>query len=87
MGYDFLNIVIDKFKTDDFKKYDRWDDGYIFRKAWEEHPEIPSRDVVGPHKLQPYAHVVRYGLFAKYIEHDKGCHSRKYKVFKDSTRW
>ena len=85
-GYDFLNIVIDKFRTDEFKKYDRWDDGYVFRKVWEEHPEIPSRDVVGPHSLKPFSHVVRYGIFAKYLTHDKGIHTHKYKIFTDSTK-
>ena len=85
-GFEFLQIVIDSFISGDYRKYDRWDDGYVFRKIWEEHPEIPSRDVVGPHSLKPFSHVVRYGMFAKYLEHDKGSHTRKYGIFKDSTK-
>ena len=85
-GFDFLKIVIDSFTGGDYRKYDRWDDGYVFRKIWEEHPEIPSKDVVGPHPLKPFSHVVRYGMFAKYLEHDKGSHTRKYGIFTDSTR-
>jgi hypothetical protein len=85
-GFDFLQIVINSFITGDYRKYDRWDDGYVFRKIWEEHPEIPSKDVVGPHQLKPFSHVVRYGMFAPYLEHDKGSHTRRYKIFTDSTR-
>ena len=85
-GFDFLQIVIDSFTSGDYRKYDRWDDGYVFRKIWEEHPEIPSKDVVGPHALKPFSHVVRYGIFAKYLEHDKGSHTRRYGIFTDSTR-
>tara|TARA_A100001515_G_C4579298_1_gene212469 strand:+ start:960 stop:1796 length:837 start_codon:yes stop_codon:yes gene_type:complete len=80
-GFDFLQMVIDSFVTKDFRRFDRWDDGYVFRKVWEEHPEIPSKDVVGNHPLKPYAHVVRYGAFAKYLEHEKGSHTRKYGLF------
>lgn len=80
-GFDFLQMVIDSFVTKDFRRFDRWDDGYVFRKVWEEHPEIPSKDVVGSHPLKPYAHVVRYGAFAKYLEHEKGSHTRKYGLF------
>jgi len=85
-GFEFLQIVIDSFTSGDYRKYDRWDDGYVFRKVWEEHPEIPSRDVVGPHAMKPFSHVVRYGIFAKYLTHDKGIHTHKYQIFKDSTR-
>ena len=85
-GFEFLQIVIDSFTSGDYRKYDRWDDGYVFRKIWEEHPEIPSKDVVGPHQLKPFSHVVRYGIFAKYLEHDKGSHTRRYGIFTDSTR-
>tara|TARA_R110002020_G_scaffold3005_8_gene13922 strand:+ start:1312 stop:2148 length:837 start_codon:yes stop_codon:yes gene_type:complete len=80
-GFKFLQIVIDSFVTKDFRRFDRWDDGYVFRRLWEEHPEIPSKDVVGKHPLKPYAHVVRYGAFAKYLEHEKGCHTRKHGLF------
>ena len=85
-GFEFLQVVIDSFTSGDYRKYDRWDDGYVFRKIWEEHPEIPSKDVVGPHQLKPFSHVVRYGIFAKYLEHDKGSHTRRYGIFTDSTR-
>ena len=85
-GFEFLQIVIDSYTSGDYRKYDRWDDGYVFRKIWEEHPDIPSKDVVGPHQLKPFSHVVRYGIFAKYLEHDKGSHTRRYGIFTDSTR-
>ena len=82
----FYERYMNFFLSGDFKKLDRWDDGYVFRKIWEEHPEIPSKDVVGPHPLKPFSHVVRYGMFAKYLEHDKGSHTRRYGIFTDSTR-
>jgi hypothetical protein len=80
-GFEFLQLVIDAFSSGDFRRFDRWDDSFSFRKVWEEHPEIPSKDVVGNHPLEPRAHVVKYGAFAKYIDHEKGSHIRKYGVF------
>jgi hypothetical protein len=85
-GFEFLEILFDSFVSGDYLKYDRWDDGYVIRMIWEENPDIPAVDVVGPHPLKPFSHVVRYGAFAKYLEHEKGSHTRKYGVFKDSTR-
>jgi hypothetical protein len=35
-GYDFMDIVSHKFKSGDFKKYSRWDDGWVFREVVDE---------------------------------------------------
>lgn len=80
-GFEFLKISIDKFTSGDFKQYHRWDDSYIFRSVWEEHPEIPCRDVVGRYRPELGGHVVKHGLFASYIDHEKGSHTKKYKIF------
>ena len=74
-------MVIDTYTSRNYLKYDRWDDGYIFRKLWEEHPEFPSRDVVGPHPALPFSHVVKYCLFTDCIEHDKGSHVNNYQIW------
>ena len=77
-GYDFLDLVIDKYQSGEYKKYKRWDDSYLFRKVWDEHclysdeNKISYRDVVGPNPET--SHVVEEGLFADYIEHNKGFH-------------
>jgi|TARA_R110002050_G_scaffold11335_5_gene38338 hypothetical protein len=81
-GFEFLNLVINSFKSGDFRKYDRWDDGFVFRMIWEENPQFPHRDVVKPHQLIRYGHVVRFGFFSKYLEHEKGSHTRKHNVLK-----
>jgi len=35
-GYEFMNIVSNKFKSGDFKNYPRWDDGWVFREVVDE---------------------------------------------------
>jgi hypothetical protein len=44
-GKDLLDVVIDTFCSGDFRKEEHWDDGYIFHKAFERHPELPSRNL------------------------------------------
>ncbi len=79
-GFDLLRKFIDVYNNKQFHRYSRWDDGYLFRKIVEGNPDIPTKDLVGPHREQEFAHVVKHGIFAPYIDHDKGSHHRKYKV-------
>jgi hypothetical protein len=80
-GFELLQIVIDSFVTGDFRRFERWDDGYVFRKVWEEHLDIPYKDVACKPPIKPFSHVVRYGLFSGHLDHDKGSHTRRYRIF------
>lgn len=71
----FLPIVFDCYQTGNYRKYERWDDGYIFRVLLDEHPNIASCDVVRPHIEQCGAHVIPHGPFADYVIHNKGIHN------------
>tara|TARA_R110000823_G_scaffold267453_1_gene387418 strand:+ start:6378 stop:7178 length:801 start_codon:yes stop_codon:yes gene_type:complete len=70
MGGVLLSIVINKFKSGEFKKYIRWDDGYVFRMVVEENPQVPTRDIVNVNENS----VVEFGPFAQYLVHNKGVH-------------
>jgi len=74
MGGVLLGIVINKFKSGEFKKYIRWDDGYVFRMVVEENSHIPTRDVVDANESS----VVEFGPFAEYLVHNKGIHWKTY---------
>tara|TARA_R100000008_G_scaffold85460_1_gene75456 strand:+ start:3391 stop:4167 length:777 start_codon:yes stop_codon:yes gene_type:complete len=74
MGAVILGLVINKFRSGEFREYLRWDDGYVFRKVVEENPQIPTRDVANCHE----SNVVEYGPFADYIFHNKGIHWKKH---------
>lgn len=69
-----LACVINKFRSGEFKKYIRWDDGYIFRMVVEENTQIPTRDLVNVREND----VVEHGPFAEFIVHKKGVHWKKY---------
>ena len=71
-GFDFLRKVIATFDTGEFRKYERWDDGYIFKKIVEECPQYKTRDlVVGQTKPKK---CMEYGIFNEYVRHNKGVH-------------
>ena len=74
LGEELLGTVIYKFRSGAFRKYIRWDDGYVFRMVVEENPNISTRDLVSCEE----SNVVEYGPFAQYIVHDKGVHWKQY---------
>ena len=69
-----LGIVINKFRSGEFRDYFRWDDGYVFRKVVEEYWDIPTRDVVDVKE----SNVVEHGPFAEYLVHKKGIHWKEH---------
>lgn len=76
-GKRFLQLVFDTFDSGNFRKYVRWDDSYIFRMMIEEHPEIASVDVVKNKNMPKLGgHVVQYGPFSPYVQHNKGYHQK-----------
>lgn len=81
LGYDFLREVFKKFDSGDFRKYQRWDDGYVFRAMivddgmgkqynCKDIAEVPDNQIIG-------GHVVKWGPFKNFISHDKGKHQRE----------
>ncbi len=71
-GKDLLKLVIDTYRSGDFRKEERWDDGYIFQKVFERHPELPSRDLAIA--ALTFDFVLPSSPIGDYIEHYKGVH-------------
>jgi len=70
-GYELLDKVISVYKNGDFRKYRRWDDGYVFKKVIEEH-STNSLDVI----TSNVSRVADTSPFAKYLVHNKGVYNR-----------
>lgn len=96
LGYLFMDIVSNKFKTGEFKKYPRWDDGWVFREVVNEQTELnkkrTKRDIIHMKDLVGHiddskiirSEVIPYGPYNNYVIHDKGKHNnlRGHKVKK-----
>lgn len=88
LGYKFMDIVSQKFKSGEFRKYSRWDDGWVFRevvdeetvnnKKRDEKDKIKMLDVVGhvPDNQIVRSEVIPYGPFKPYLIHEKGKHNK-----------
>jgi hypothetical protein len=89
-GREMIEITAKCFSSKSYRTYDRWDDGFIWTKMVEEHPEIGAVDMVKKHMRQ-LAHEQRkaYGLLPgrkpsnnvmpmttinTYVIHAKGSH-------------
>jgi len=72
----FPRLVIECYISGQFRQYNRWDDGFIYRKVLEEHPEIPTIDVVPDHQEKVGGHVIPYSIFGEYVDHFKGSNQR-----------
>jgi hypothetical protein len=47
-GFDFIKIIVDCFKSGDFKKYEYWDDGFVIGRLIEENKnKFIFNDIVG----------------------------------------
>jgi len=75
-GFELLQLMIDYFLDGRFRKYERFDDGYVIKKVIEENPQYPTRDLVKNQKGPKEA--IQHGLFSSYIRHNKG--KFKYKI-------
>ena len=82
-GEHFVNLLVQSFSSKDFRKYDRWDDGYVITKVLEEREDVSGIDVVADHNQVRYGHVVPFGPFGEYVTHNKGSHTRKFGIFKN----
>lgn len=86
-GYKFFKIVANKFRNGSFRQYEKWDDGYVFRKVWEEVVKFNKKYPNNPYKIlfnDVVSHIVKsdrnevipYGPFKDYVTHEKGKHKR-----------
>ena len=90
-GEQFINLIFECFSSKDFRKYDRWDDGYVITQVLKESKDISGRDVVRLPKeswqsRHIRSHVVPFGPFADYLRHDKGVHTNVHGIFKNDKK-
>jgi hypothetical protein len=71
-GYDFLKIIFDIFESGKFLKYERWDDGFIFKMGIFENLKFKTIDIA----VNNTTNVMNYGIFTAFIRHNKGFHAR-----------
>jgi hypothetical protein len=71
-GKSLLNQVIDCYHSGAFRSEERWDDGYIFQKVFERHPELPAKDLALSAMMFDY--VLPGSPVGSYIDHYKGVH-------------
>lgn len=77
-GLYILNYWINKYKTKEFRRYLRWDDGGMFSNVLIENNFKHGHDLVSNYddNGKSQSHVVERGIFAKYIVHEKGLHKK-----------
>lgn len=71
-GKALLSLVVDRYRSGAFRNEERWDDGYIFQKVFEGHPELPSKDLAVSSLMFDY--VLPSSPIGSYIDHYKGVH-------------
>jgi hypothetical protein len=89
-GFDFLDSLFKIYMTGRFKKYPRWDDGYIIKMVINIQPKIivkyknsdiiqkiHTNDLIKQDIYSPYINnILSLSIFKDYIIHDKGMHAR-----------
>jgi len=71
-GLTLLQDVIGRYRSGVFRQDARWDDGYQFQLAVDEHPEVPSIDIAT--RSGDFDYVVPGSALGRYLAHFKGVH-------------
>lgn len=71
-GRDFIEITTRRYRSGEFRNYERWDDGYQFQVTVERHPEIMAVDLAT--HMSGYDDVVPNSPLGVYFNHFKGVH-------------
>ena len=73
-----IEILRNVFKTyeSDFRKLNRWDDGYVFRHRIKTSKYV-TNDLCSVHTIEP----IKHSIWSEYITHHKGLHKIK-KIYK-----
>lgn len=78
-GFDLLLKVFNIYSNGEFRKLQRWDDGWVFRYVILDHNPDPStftiKDLV-PIQFKLSVDVIDVGPFKDFIKHDKGLHAK-----------
>ncbi len=76
--YRFLKVIFRMFENGDFRKYERWDDSYIFNKMIKQHLQIPTIDLIKQHVGGTGQNgPISVGPFANFLDHNKGIHQKE----------
>lgn len=75
IGTAFLDKVCEVYTNKTYRKYSRWDDGYVFKLVSRKFThQSKITDLVATN--QKSIDVIPYGPFAPYLKHEKGTHAR-----------
>jgi hypothetical protein len=78
-GFNFLQQLFDTYNTE-FRKYNRWDDGYIIKMVINNNinlQNIKVNDLIFQESNSKYErNVLKLGIFGNYIHHNKGIHAK-----------
>jgi hypothetical protein len=73
-GRRFLGATIERYRSGEFRRYERWDDGYHFQTTLWEDASIRARDLAT--RKTGGTFVLPNSPAARYLGHDKGLHRR-----------
>lgn len=79
LGIFFIKQLIDIYTSGVFRRYERWDDGYIFKMALGKSPLVRALDIGGNSTKNEIAN---FTCLTPYIKHNKGTHGRKLGIMK-----
>lgn len=75
-GFQLIEQTMNRYLSGQFRRDERWDDGFQFQVTLEAHPEISVNDIATV-AAGPLKDVVGRGLAGAYIAHEKGIHRFK----------
>lgn len=73
-GRRFLNTTIERYRSGEFRRYERWDDGFHFQTTLWEDASIRARDLAT--RKTGGTFVLPNSPAGSYLGHDKGLHRR-----------
>ena len=71
-GKKLFNRIVDCYETKTYRKYSRWDDGYIIKRIIFDNRQIPTLNLTPESKVSNV--LSKDSPFSDYIQHDKGKH-------------
>lgn len=81
-GFHLVESVYQRYMTGQFRKDERWDDGYQWQMVLQADPELKSNSIDMASKASGHADVLPHTVLGSYVEHHKGKHSRVMKLRK-----
>ncbi len=77
-AYNFLKQYFLYYQTKRYKKYNRWDDSFVFYRVLKERAAefCSGRDIASKTERGPHAEVLEYSMLKDFLGHNKGRHGR-----------